>query len=49
VAELSAKGVEFDGPPADRGFGILATIKLPGGGELGIYQPKHKLAAGSGP
>lgn len=28
----------------DRGWGVLATVKLPGGGELGLYQPKHPLA-----
>jgi catechol 2,3-dioxygenase-like lactoylglutathione lyase family enzyme len=31
-------------PPVDRGWGVLARVKLPGGGELGLYQPKHPLA-----
>jgi catechol 2,3-dioxygenase-like lactoylglutathione lyase family enzyme len=44
VSELSAKGVEFTGPPVDAGFGILATMRLPGGGELGMYQPRHPTA-----
>ena len=25
----------------DTGWGLLTTVKLPGGGELGVYQPKH--------
>jgi hypothetical protein len=46
VAELSAKGVEFTGPPEDRRFGVVATMKVPGGGELLLYQPSHQLAIG---
>jgi catechol 2,3-dioxygenase-like lactoylglutathione lyase family enzyme len=46
MAELSAKGVEFTGPPEDRRFGMVATMKVPGGGELLLYQPAHKLAIG---
>jgi len=30
--------------PKDRGWGTLATIRLPGGGKLGLYQPNHPLA-----
>jgi len=30
--------------PVDRGWGVLARVKLPGGGELGLYEPKHPLA-----
>jgi predicted enzyme related to lactoylglutathione lyase len=41
VRELEAKGVEFTGPVTDQGWGLLATIKLPGGGELGLYEPRH--------
>jgi|SRR3954470_1978495 catechol 2,3-dioxygenase-like lactoylglutathione lyase family enzyme len=45
VAELKGKGVEFTGPPKDQGWGILCTLKIPGGGEMGLYQPKHPVAA----
>ena len=31
-------------PIADQGFGIVTAIELPGGGEIGLYQPKHPLA-----
>jgi catechol 2,3-dioxygenase-like lactoylglutathione lyase family enzyme len=41
VDELSGKGVEFTGPISDEGFGLVTAIRLPGGGELGLYQPKH--------
>ncbi len=41
VGALKAKGVEFTGEPADRGWGILATLRIPGGGEIGLYEPRH--------
>lgn len=44
VAELTAKGVEFVRPVNDAGFGLETAIRLPGGGELGLYQPKHATA-----
>jgi hypothetical protein len=43
VAELDAKGVEFTGPVSDEGFGLLTSLKLPGGGELGLYEPRHPI------
>lgn len=30
----------------DQGWGLVTHLFLPGGGRLGLYQPKHKLAAG---
>jgi predicted enzyme related to lactoylglutathione lyase len=44
MAELEAKGVEFTGPPSDEGWGLLTALRVPGGGELGIYQVKHPVA-----
>jgi predicted enzyme related to lactoylglutathione lyase len=41
VAELEARGVEFTAPVSDEGFGLLTRMKVPGGGELGLYEPKH--------
>src|SRR6516165_7861108 len=41
VKELKAKGVEFSDDITDAGFGRRATLKVPGGGELGLYQPRH--------
>jgi predicted enzyme related to lactoylglutathione lyase len=44
VADLEAKGVELAGPVTEQGFGLMTRIKLPGGGELGLYEPKHPTA-----
>jgi catechol 2,3-dioxygenase-like lactoylglutathione lyase family enzyme len=44
VAELTAKGVEFTSPVTDQGYGLFSTLKVPGAGELGLYQPKHPTA-----
>jgi catechol 2,3-dioxygenase-like lactoylglutathione lyase family enzyme len=41
VEELGRKGVEFTGPISDEGFGLVTAMKLPGGGELGLYEPRH--------
>jgi predicted enzyme related to lactoylglutathione lyase len=47
VAELRAKGAEFTGETADRGFGLTAMLKIPGAGEMMLYQPKYPPAYGS--
>jgi predicted enzyme related to lactoylglutathione lyase len=44
VAELRGKGVEFRGEPEDVGYGIQATMVLPGGLEVGLYEPRHETA-----
>jgi catechol 2,3-dioxygenase-like lactoylglutathione lyase family enzyme len=44
VAELSERGVEFTGPASDQGWGLLTSIRLPSGGQLGLYQPRHPIA-----
>jgi len=41
VAELRAKGIEIRGEPEDRGWGIATTLVLPGGVEVGLYEPRH--------
>jgi len=43
VGELESKGVEFAGPVSDQGFGLMTSMKLPGGGELGLYEPRHPI------
>jgi len=43
VAELEAKGVEFARDVSDEGFGLVTSLKVPGGGELGLYEPRHPL------
>jgi catechol 2,3-dioxygenase-like lactoylglutathione lyase family enzyme len=44
VADLTGKGVEFVAPITDQGFGLLARLRVPGAGEIGLYQPKHPTA-----
>jgi predicted enzyme related to lactoylglutathione lyase len=44
VASLKARGVEFTGGITDAGWGLLTAMKIPGGGELSIYQPRHPSA-----
>lgn len=44
---LEGKGVEFTKPVHDEGWGLVTAMRIPGGPELGIYQPKHPLAIGS--
>jgi predicted enzyme related to lactoylglutathione lyase len=44
VAELKRKGVEFTSPVTDQGWGLLTTLKIPGGGEIGLYEPRHPTA-----
>ena len=45
VAELRGRGVVFTGGVVDRGWGLLVTLRLPGGGELSLYEPKHPTDA----
>jgi catechol 2,3-dioxygenase-like lactoylglutathione lyase family enzyme len=44
VAELTAKGVEFDGGISDAGFGRTATFAVPGAGSMMLYEPRHPVA-----
>jgi len=41
VLKLSTKGVEFSRPISDERFGLITAMKMPGGGELALYEPKH--------
>jgi hypothetical protein len=42
---LKGKKVQC-GSVKEEGWGSLATIVLPGGGRIGLYQPKHPTAIG---
>lgn len=44
VAELTARGVEFTEPVTEARWGRLTRLRLPGGGELGMYEPRHERA-----
>ena len=41
VEELKAKGVEFTREITDARFGLMTALRLPDGGELAIYEPRH--------
>ena len=40
VGGMKKRGIDC-GPVMDRGWGLLTEVKLPGGGKLGVYQPRH--------
>jgi hypothetical protein len=44
VKELQAKGAEFSNPVKEERWGSVTAIKLPGGGEMGLYEPRHPTA-----
>lgn len=44
VAELEAKGARFAGGIEDYGFGRGTRLRLPGAGELLLYEPRHATA-----
>jgi catechol 2,3-dioxygenase-like lactoylglutathione lyase family enzyme len=41
VEELERKGVEFVAAIEDEGWGRIAQFKIPGAGEIGLYEPRH--------
>ncbi|MGX1778149.1 VOC family protein [Nocardia brasiliensis] len=43
VDELATKGVPVS-EVVDRGWGLLASVTLPSGGQLPIYEPRHPRA-----
>jgi hypothetical protein len=40
VAEMEKQGAACS-PVRDREWGLLTEVLLPGGGKLGVYQPRH--------
>ncbi len=41
LQELARKGVKVNEEVSDQRWGRLASFRLPGGGDVSIYQPKH--------
>jgi hypothetical protein len=41
VAALKKRGIAT-APVRNEGWGLLTQITLPGGGKLGVYEPRHK-------
>src|SRR5262245_44290457 len=44
LADLAAKGVTISQPVREMSWGAWASIKLPSGGDLSLYQPRHATA-----
>lgn len=44
MEDLRTRGIEFVTPVEDRGFGIASTMRLAGGVELLLYEPRHPTA-----
>lgn len=40
VAQMKEHKIACD-PVQNQGWGLLTLVKLPGGGRLGVYQPRH--------
>jgi hypothetical protein len=40
TTEMKKRGIAVS-PIQDEGWGILTQLTLPGGGKLGVYQPRH--------
>jgi hypothetical protein len=40
VAEMKKSNIAC-GPVQNQGWGLLTHLNLPGGGQLGVYQPRH--------
>jgi catechol 2,3-dioxygenase-like lactoylglutathione lyase family enzyme len=43
IACFGEKGIAC-GPVSDQGWGLLSTVRLPGGGDFGLYEPHHPTA-----
>jgi predicted enzyme related to lactoylglutathione lyase len=41
VRELEARGVELVHPVEDHGYGLVTRLKVPGGFDVQLYQPKY--------
>jgi hypothetical protein len=44
IAEMRKREVDCS-PVQNQGWGLLTQVTLPGGGKLGIYQPRHARPA----
>lgn len=44
MGDLHSKGVEFTREVSEERWGRVTRFRLPGGGEVGMYEPRHPLA-----
>ena len=43
LAELRERGVTIASEPSDEGWGVLASVEVPGYGPIGLYEPRHPV------
>ena len=43
LERLRAAGVAIAREPSDEGWGVLASVDVPGFGPLGVYEPRHPV------
>ena len=48
AARMNDRGILCT-PPRDQGWGVITQLSLPGGGQLGIYEPRHARPTWSEP
>jgi catechol 2,3-dioxygenase-like lactoylglutathione lyase family enzyme len=41
VEDLRGRGAEFTRDVTEEGFGLMTALRLPGGSELSLYEPRH--------
>ena len=44
MGQLRSEGVEFTQEVSDQRWGRMTRFRLPGGGDVGLYEPRHALA-----
>ena len=44
VADLRARGVDVDENVHEERWGRVTTLKVPGAGRIGLYEPRHPVA-----
>ncbi|MFF6872828.1 VOC family protein [Streptomyces sp. NPDC012450] len=49
LTALEDRGAEISRAISDRGWGLLAAVRLPSGTELPLYEPRHPTAHGLSP
>jgi catechol 2,3-dioxygenase-like lactoylglutathione lyase family enzyme len=43
LAALRDRGVSVVSEPSDEGWGVLASVEVPGYGPIGLYEPRHPV------
>ena len=45
VSRMKDRGIQCT-PPNDQDWGVLTQLSMPGGGQLGVYEPRHARPKG---